>query len=105
MQFKEPIIIDKTILDILSRINDNINILIITKANSNLKQLDITKFNKQYNKLLTVKYSNKFHDRFIIIDDNVLYHIGSSIKDLGNKCFGINVIEDKRHLDVIKEII
>ena len=47
---------------------------------------------------LKIKYSNIFHDRFIIIDNN-LYHVGASLKDLGKKCFGINKIEDKDYLD------
>ena len=38
---------------------------------------------------------NKFHDRFIIIDNKELFHCGASIKDLGKKCFGINKMEDK----------
>ena len=37
---------------------------------------------------------NKFHDKFIIIDNKELYHCGASLKDLGKKCFGINQIED-----------
>lgn len=36
-----------------------------------------------------------FHDRFIVIDNKEMYHLGASIKDLGKKCFGINKIEDR----------
>ena len=46
--------------------------------------------------------TNKFHDRFIIIDDKEMYHLGVSIKDLGKKCFGINKIED---IEIIERII
>ena len=45
-----------------------------------------------------------FHDRFIIID-NSLYHLGTSLKDLGKKCFGINKIEDNEYLNKIIEKI
>ena len=45
--------------------------------------------------------TNKFHDRFIIIDDKEMYHLGASIKDLGKKCFGINKIEDEEYLEII----
>ena len=44
-------------------------------------------------------YTNEFHDRFIIIDDKEMYHLGASIKDLGKKCFGINKIEDIRIIE------
>ena len=56
------------------------------------------KFDKEYPILKVVK-SNKFHDRFIIIDNKELYHCGASIKDLGKKCFAINKIEDISFID------
>lgn len=34
------------------------------------------------------------HDRFLIIDNTEIYHIGASIKDLGKKCFGFTRLED-----------
>ena len=59
------------------------------------------KFNKEYPTLNVMK-SNKFHDRFIVLDNTEMYHLGASIKDLGKKCFGINKIED---IKVIKSIL
>ena len=46
--------------------------------------------------------TNKFHDRFIVIDNKEMYHFGASIKDLGKKCFAINRIEDT---EIIEKII
>ena len=40
------------------------------------------------------KKTNAFHDRFIVLDDKTVYHIGASIKDAGKKCFGITLIQD-----------
>ena len=57
-------------------------------------------FLKQYPNL-KVALTNKFHDRFIVIDDKELYHIGASLKDLGKKCFAISKIEDKDYIDKI----
>ena len=65
--------------------------VIITKNISKQLQLDIDKYNKQY-KNLAIKWSNKYHDRFLIIDDEV-YHIGASLKDLGNKVFGFSKMD------------
>lgn len=48
--------------------------------------------------------TNKFHDRFIIIDDKEMYHLGASIKDLGKKCFGINKIEDMKIIEKFFDI-
>ena len=89
--------IDKSILDMLVYKKENVKVEIITCSHY-LTKLDIEKFNSQYN--LKIKYTNIFHDRFIIIDDN-LYHVGTSLKDLGKKCFGINKIEDKDYLEKI----
>ena len=103
---KEIIIIDnyvdKVTLDILSKKKINAVVLLITDENkSKLTKTDINKFNSEY-PLLKIKYTNTFHDRFIIIDDKELYHLGASLKDLGKKVFGINKIED---ISVLNQIL
>ena len=94
--------IDKSILDMLVYKKDSVKVKLITSSNY-LTKLDINKFNKQYPNL-EIKYSKLFHDRFLIIDNN-LYHIGASLKDLGKRCFGISKIEDNNYLDKILLII
>ena len=84
--------IDDTILKMLQKKNKNVETVILTSPNCNLSKLDIKKFNEQY-PILKIAKTDKFHDRFIIIDDKDLYHCGASLKDLGKKCFGINKIE------------
>jgi len=93
--------IDDSILKMLSKKNNNVEVIILTSAKSNIKSLDIQKFNKEY-PILKVAKTEKFHDRFIILDNKELYHCGASFKDLGKKCFGINKIADE---DVMKSII
>ena len=80
-------------LNILSKKKDNVKVEIYTSSKTKLTDQDITKFNSQYGKLV-LKFNDNFHDRFLILDNNVLYHIGASIKDVGKKCFGITKIED-----------
>lgn len=100
---KSLIIIDSyadiTILDIISKIN--INVILITKVKTLLSKTDIEKYNKQYNNLKII-YNDIFHDRFIIIDEYIIYHLGSSINHAGNKIFAINKIEDK---EIIKTLV
>ena len=86
--------IDDTILKMVQKKRENVEVVIITSQNCNLTKIDIKKFNEQYPLLKIVK-TNKFHDRFIIIDNEILYHCGASFKDLGKKCFAINKMEDK----------
>ena len=103
---KEIIIIDnyadKSILDMIT--NLNVEVTIVNRKFNLLKDIDIKKYNKQYHNLKVI-YSDKFHDRFIIIDRKDLYHSGASYKDLGNKCFAINKIEDNEYLkNILKKI-
>ena len=83
--------IDDNILTLFSKYPD-INYTIITKSISKQLKLDIEKYNSQYNNL-TIKISNKFHDRFLILDNKEAYHIGASLKDLGKKVFAFSKID------------
>ena len=93
---------DKSILDMIT--NLNVEVTIVTRKFNLLKDIDIKKYNRQYHNLKVI-YSDKFHDRFVILDKKVLYHSGASFKDLGNKCFAINKIEDNEYLkNILKKI-
>lgn len=85
--------IDESILTLFSK-NQNIDIVIVIHTQTISKQLklDIEKYNKQYNNL-QVKTTKKYHDRFLIIVEKKVYHIGASLKDLGNKVFAFSKIE------------
>jgi len=83
--------IDETVLLLLSKRLPKVSATIYTKQISAQVQLDLQKHNAQY-KPITIYESNKFHDRFLIID-NVVYHIGASLKDLGKKLFAFSKME------------
>ena len=92
--------VDDNILKMLIKKKNNVEVVILTSSKSNIQNIDIQKFNKEY-PILKVAKTNKFHDRFIIIDNKEMYHLGASIKDLGKKCFGINKIEDMKIIEKI----
>ena len=100
---EELIIIDnyagKELLDILRDINKNI-VIVSSNINDVLKK----KYLSQY-KNVTFIDNNSFHDRFIIIDRKILYACGASFKDLGKKCFSINLIENNKYLEDILKVI
>ncbi len=81
--------VDRTILDRLVVKNSNVQVVIYTSINSRLLARDINAFNNQYGRL-DVRYTTNVHDRYIIIDQSKLYHLGHSIKDLGKKIFSIS---------------
>ena len=85
----------------LTKKKKDVEVVILTSDKSNIQSIDIQKFNKEYPTLKVAK-TNKFHDRFIVLDNKEMYHLGASIKDLGKKCFGINKIED---VGIIEKII
>ena len=100
---EEVIIIDnyagKELLDIIKDIKQNIKI-VSSNIDSTLKK----KYESQYSNV-TFMNNNIFHDRFVIIDRKELYNSGASFKDLGNKCFALNKIEDKKILNnIIRKI-
>ena len=93
---KEQIIIidgytDKSTLDIIR--NTNVKTILITKRKSALNATDINKYNKQYHNLKII-YNETFHDRYIIIDNNIVYHCGASINHAGSRTFSINILGD-----------
>ena len=94
--------IDDSILEMLSKKKKGVEVVILTSNNSSILKLDIQKFNKEY-PILKVAITNKFHDRFIIIDNKELYHCGASLKDLGKKCFAISKIEDNGILNSLSQ--
>lgn len=102
---KKIILIDNYVevetLNILAKKNKDVSVFIYTLKCTHLTKRDVQKFNKQY-PTLTVRYTEKFHDRFLILDNEITYHIGASIKDAGKKCFAINKLED---VHIVNDII
>lgn len=81
--------IDETILTLLSKRKNGCAASIFTKTLSKQLQLDLKKHNAQYPKITITIFKNS-HDRFLILDNNEIYHFGASLKDLGKKWFGFS---------------
>ena len=94
--------IDDTVLTLLSKKGNIVKSYLLTKTISKQMRLDVEKFNEQY-KPLQIQQFNKSHDRFIIIDNNEIYHFGASLKDLGKKWFAFSRI-DKQSVTILEEI-
>lgn len=82
---------DKTVLDMISKVE--VIVKLITKKNGLLSKLDIEKYQKQYDNL-KIKYDDTFHDRYIIVDKEIFYHLGASVNHVGSRTFSINILED-----------
>ncbi|MGM5481142.1 MAG: hypothetical protein ACQESE_01890 [Nanobdellota archaeon] len=103
---KEIILIDnyisESVLTLLSKKKKDVKVIIYTKQITRQLRLDENKFNQQYNNLI-IKQFDKSHDRFLIIDNKMVYHIGDSLKDLGKKWFGFSKM-DKNAIETIRKL-
>ncbi|HFK5521085.1 TPA: ORF6N domain-containing protein [Elizabethkingia anophelis] len=81
--------VDDTVLTLLGKRDQSVTATIYTKNFSNQLQLDLQRYNSQYPAIEIELFSNA-HDRFIIVDNTELYHIGASLKDLGKKWFAFS---------------
>ncbi len=86
--------VDDSVLTILSKRKKGVKASIYTKKISAQLKLDVKKFNEQYEPVEVVEFDNS-HDRFIVIDEKVIYHFGASLKDLGKKWFGFSKMDIK----------
>ena len=95
--------IDEHTLTILDKRKKGVQATIYTKQINQKTKLDIQKHNEQYQPVI-IKELKVSHDRFLIIDNNITYHIGSSIKDLGKKWFAFSKFnkESTRLLEKLK---
>ena len=91
--------IDENVLMLLTKRNNKVKATIYTnKVDQQLKQ-DLEKHNMQYTPI-AIEIFKKSHDRFLIIDNTLVYHIGASLKDLGKKWFAFS----KMNLNAIEII-
>jgi Virulence protein RhuM family len=86
--------VDETVLLLLTKRNYSVKATIYTEKITPQFQLDINKHNAQYEPV-GVEIEKKSHDRFLIIDENQVYHLGASVKDLGKKWFAFS----RLHID------
>ncbi len=105
---KEIVLIDNyvdiTVLERLATKNSGVDVTIYTLPNTRLTAQDVRSFNAQY-PTLTVRHTTSMHDRFLIIDNSILYHLGASLKDLGRKCFAFELFDAGFIPDILAKVI
>ena len=85
--------VDESVLLLLAKRAIGVHAKIITRKITRQLQLDLSRHNAQYAPI-DLSQSNKFHDRFLLVDDTA-YHVGASLKDLGKKLFAFSKMETK----------
>ena len=84
--------IDDKVLTLFAKRNKGVTVTLLTKNPSQQLKIDVQKFNTQYEPIRLVDFKAS-HDRFLIIDEKDLYHIGASLKDLGKKWFAFSKMD------------
>ena len=95
--------IDFSVLERFAKKNTGVQVTIYTNPQTTVTEQDVQRFNTQY-PLLEVKHTTAMHDRFLIIDNQVLYHIGASLKDLGKRCFAFDVFDSSFIADIMARL-
>jgi len=84
--------IDETTLVQLSKRNKKVHCIIYTEKITEQSKLDLEKHNAQYDSI-EIRILKNAHDRFLILDEKELYHLGASLKDLGKRWFAFSKLD------------
>ena len=95
--------IDESTFTHLSKKCENVTVSIFTKNCGKQVLLDIKKANEQFGDFKMVNFSQS-HDRFLIIDQKDVYHLGASLKDLGKKWFAFSKMDKSTVELLLKEV-
>ena len=95
--------IDENTITHLCKKSKAVNVLLLTRKINKQLALDIKKANEQYGRFEIKKFSRS-HDRFLIIDESEIYHLGASLKDLGKKWFAFSKLDKNSVENILKGI-
>ncbi|MCB9426042.1 MAG: ORF6N domain-containing protein [Flavobacteriales bacterium] len=95
--------IDESTLTLLAKKTKDVNVLLLAKTISKQLSLDVKKANEQYGNFV-IKPFTKSHDRFLIIDNQEVYHLGASLKDLGKKWFAFSKLNTQTVQNLLNAI-
>jgi len=96
--------IDESTLTHLAKKNNQVKVLLLSKTINKQLSLDVKKANEQYGDF-EIKEFNKSHDRFLIIDESEVFHLGASLKDLGKKWFAFSQLNKNSVESILKSIV
>lgn len=99
---------DDTCLPLIAQKRDGVMVTVVRSAQprlaNKLPDADIVQFNKQFENTLVVKTTDKFHDRYLIIDNAILVHVGASLNHLGKRCFAFSILDSEFIPDILARI-
>jgi len=82
--------VDETLWELLSNMQSSVKLRVLTQQMKRDFRLEARKFSAQHGNAIEIRTTSKYHDRFIVEDNQRCWHIGASIKDAGNKAFAFS---------------
>lgn len=95
--------VDESTFTHLSKKKNGVDVTLLTKTSGKQLLLDLHKANEQYGNFVLKEFVQS-HDRFLIIDDKDIYHLGASLKDLGRKWFAFSKMEKTSVQSILDKI-
>lgn len=95
--------VDENTLTHLAKRKKGVKVLLLNKNESKQTTLDVHKANEQYGNFEIQTFSQS-HDRFLIIDNTEVYHLGASLKDLGKKWFAFSKMDKNSVKNILNSI-
>ena len=94
--------VDAISLSFFKNKSKELNLVVVTSSKANIGRREISSFNERYGNL-EIKIDDKCHDRYLIIDNELFYHLGCSINYIGKRLSQITLIKDKDIVDALKK--
>ena len=94
--------VDALAIDTFKNKSKGTELIVITSSKAKIEKHEIDKFNEQYGNL-TIMNDDRIHDRYLILDDEMFYHVGSSINYLGKRLSQITLIEDPDVVEALRK--
>ena len=94
--------VDAISLSFFKNKSKELNLVVVTSSRANIGRREISSFIERYGNL-EIRIDDKCHDRYLIIDNELFYHLGCSINYIGKRLSQITLIKDKDIVDALKK--
>ena len=94
--------VDAVSLSFFKNKSKDLKLVVVTSSRANIGRREVASFNERYGSL-EIKIDDKYHDRYLIIDNELFYHFGCSINYIGKRLSQITLIKDKDITDALKK--
>ena len=96
--------IDATSLNFFKNKKEGVTLVVITSSRANIGRREISSFSDRFGKI-EIKIDDKCHDRYLVLDNELFYHLGCSINYIGKRLSQITLIKDEFVIDALRKRI